>query len=163
LEVFEPNSWDQVSLTDCKLNCIIGVLPAERNNKQLLSFNIDLFLDTRASAESCDLYHSSDYSLVKVIVERLLDEGRFQLLETAAEAIAHILLHETFSCQLGFPKFVRISLRKPEIFDDGTIPQVTIVRQEAQLQVDLDLEQIFKCHDLEVKTDEESGFVVSFS
>lgn len=157
-----PFLRDCISLRNGEVSCIIGVLPFERNNEQKLRFNIHMFLDTRTAAKSCDLYHSSDYSLVKTIVERLLTEGHFQLLETAAEAIAHILLHDTFAGQLGSPEFVQITLDKPEVFEDAAIPEVRIMRQEAQLQQDLAQDQIFKCQDLEIITDEETGYRINF-
>ncbi len=151
---------DRVSLKDGEITCIVGVLPNERTETQKIRFSISMYLDTRMAAKKCDLYHSSDYSLVKNLLERLLSEGKFRLLETAADAIAHLLLDDTFCSQLGSPEILKITLSKPEIFDGPCSPEVRITRSADDLQQDLGNDEIFKCSDLKVLTDEERGFVV---
>jgi FolB domain-containing protein len=157
------NNLDRISLKGGVVDCIIGVLPNERTTKQKLNFEISMYLDIRLAAQKCDLYHSSDYAFVKSLIERLLEEGEFGLLETAAEAIAHLLLEETFASQIGNPDLIEIVLSKPNAFDDLCLPSVSIARRSEDLQEDLGPDEIYKCADLIIVTDESRGFSVLLS
>jgi FolB domain-containing protein len=83
-------------------------------------------VDTRAAATSLDLSQSIDYAKVARDIRLLIQNGRFHLLETAAEAVAAFLLAP---CRhRARPESVRVTLHKPSALDGLATPSVAIHR-----------------------------------
>jgi 7,8-dihydroneopterin aldolase/epimerase/oxygenase len=98
---------DFVSVKDLSVRAVIGVHPWEREIEQTLVVNVDMAADVRKAAASDDLADALDYSAVAETVAAVLRDGRFGLIETAAERVADRLLAD-------FPLFwLRLELRKP--------------------------------------------------
>ena len=86
---------------------VIGVHPWEREIEQTLLVSVDMAADLRAAAASDDLADALDYSAVAATIAAVLREGKFRLIETAAERVAGRLLAD-------FPlSWLRLELRKP--------------------------------------------------
>jgi len=103
---------DLVSVRDLAVAAVIGVHPWEREIEQTLVVSVDMVpetADVRKAASSDDLADALDYSAVAETIAAVLREGKFRLIETAAERVAGRLLAD-------FPlSWLRLELRKPII------------------------------------------------
>jgi dihydroneopterin aldolase len=98
---------DYVSVRDLAVAAVIGVHPWEREIEQTLLVSVDMAADVARAAASDDISDALDYSAVAAAIAAVLREGRFRLIETAAERVAECLLAD-------FPlSRLRLELRKP--------------------------------------------------
>jgi dihydroneopterin aldolase len=98
---------DYVSVRDLAVSAVIGVHPWEREIEQTLLVSVDMAADVRTAAASDDLADALDYSTVAATIAAVLRDGRFRLIETAADHVAGRLLSD-------FPlSWLRLELRKP--------------------------------------------------
>jgi dihydroneopterin aldolase len=98
---------DFVSVKDLSVRAVIGVHAWEREIEQTLVVSVEMATDVRKAAASDDLADALDYSAVAETIAAVLREGRFRLIETAAERVAGRLLAD-------FPlSWLRLELRKP--------------------------------------------------
>jgi len=98
---------DYVSVRDLTVQAVIGVHDWEREIEQRLVVSVDMQTDVRAAAASDDLADALDYSAVAETIAAVLREGKFRLIETAAERVAGRLLAD-------YPlSWLRLELRKP--------------------------------------------------
>jgi dihydroneopterin aldolase len=112
---------DRVSIRDLRVSAVIGVRDWEREVTQTLVVSVDMAADVRKAAESDDLADALDYSAVAQVISSVVRDGRFRLIETAAERIAERLLAD-------YPvAWLRLEVRKP-IADGGYTAAVTIER-----------------------------------
>jgi dihydroneopterin aldolase len=110
---------DYVSIRDLGVDAVIGVHPWEREIEQTLLVSVDMARDVARAAASDDLADALDYSAVADTITAVLREGKFRLIETAAERIAGRLLAD-------FPlSWLRLELRKP--IASAPIPNATFV------------------------------------
>jgi dihydroneopterin aldolase len=114
---------DTVSVRDLSVLAVIGVLDWERDIEQSLVFSVDMIpatTDVRKAAASDDLADALDYSAVAATIAAVVREGRFQLIETAAERVAERLLADYRLTWL------RLEVRKP--IANGYAAVITIER-----------------------------------
>ena len=115
---------DLVSVRDLSVDAVIGVHAWERDVEQTLIVSVDMVpetTDVRKAAASDDLADALDYSAVAETIAAVLREGKFRLIETAAERVAGRLLAD-------FPlSWLRLELRKP-IAAGGYTAAITIER-----------------------------------
>ena len=98
---------DTVSVRDFGVAAVIGVHSWEREIEQTLVVSVEMAADVRKSAASDDLADALDYSAVTETIAAVLRDGKFRLIETAAERVADRLLAD-------FPlSWLRLELRKP--------------------------------------------------
>jgi 7,8-dihydroneopterin aldolase/epimerase/oxygenase len=115
------NCMDTVSIRDLGVSAVIGVHSWEREIEQTLVFTVDMAADVSQPAATDDLADALDYSAVAEVIGTVVREGRFQLIETAADRVAGRLL-------ATFPiASLRLELRKP-IADGGYTAVITIER-----------------------------------
>ncbi len=112
---------DLVSVRDLAVQAVIGVHDWEREITQTLVVSVDLAADVRQAAATDDLADALDYSAVAQAIASVLQEGRFRLIETAAERVAERLLADH-----PVP-WLRLELRKP-IPAAGYTAAITIER-----------------------------------
>ena len=98
---------DYVSVRDLTVQAVIGVHDWEREIEQRLVVNVAMQTDVRAAAAGDDLAGALDYSAVAEAIATVLREGKFRLIETAAERVAERLLAD-----FRLP-WLRLELRKP--------------------------------------------------
>jgi len=98
---------DLVSVRDLAIAAVIGVHDWEREIEQTLLVSVEMAADVRTAAASDNLADALDYSAVAEAVAAVLREGRFRLIETAAERVAERLLAD-----FRLP-WLRLELRKP--------------------------------------------------
>jgi dihydroneopterin aldolase len=112
---------DCVSVRDLSVRAVIGVHPWEREIEQTLLVSVDMATDVRKAAANDDLADALDYSAVAETIAAVLREGKFRLIETAAERVAGRLLAD-------FPlTWLRLELRKPISSPPGAAPAYTAV------------------------------------
>jgi dihydroneopterin aldolase len=112
---------DKVSIIDLSVDTVIGVYDWERETEQSLVFNIDMASDVGKAAASDNIADALDYSKIAAAVRTVVTEGKFQLIETAAERVAERLLD-------GFGlSWVRVEVAKP-LPREGYTAVITIER-----------------------------------
>jgi dihydroneopterin aldolase len=98
---------DTVSIRDLRVSTVIGVYDWEREIEQTLVFGVDMAADVTVAAASDDIADALDYSAVAATVRTVVTEGKFQLIETAAQRVAERLLADY---RLGW---IRVEVVKP--------------------------------------------------
>jgi dihydroneopterin aldolase len=112
---------DYVSIRDLAVSAVIGVHPWEREIEQTLVVSAEMAADVAKAAASDDLADALDYSAVAETIAAVLREGKFRLIETAAERVAERLLAD-------FPvSWLRLELRKPITGAPSPAPDATSV------------------------------------
>jgi dihydroneopterin aldolase len=112
---------DHVSVRDLTVSAVIGVHDWERTVEQTLIISVDMAADVARAASTDDLADALDYSAVAETITAVVREGKFRLIETAAERVAARLLAEHPVAWL------RLEVRKP-IAGGGYTAAVTIER-----------------------------------
>ncbi len=98
---------DKIFIKGLKINCIIGVLPHEREQEQDLIADLELEFPLREAALSGDLSKTIDYAKVADRVAAYAVKRQAELLESLAEELCALILKE-FK-----PGTVTITLTKP--------------------------------------------------
>jgi dihydroneopterin aldolase len=83
---------DTVLVKGLRLDASIGVFDWEKQIKQTLVFDAQLFCDFTQSARSDAIEDAVDYAAVCVAIERILSQRHYQLLEFLAEHLCQQLL-----------------------------------------------------------------------
>jgi dihydroneopterin aldolase len=83
---------DVIVLRGLTVDCIVGIYNRERVAAQPLRLDVGLFLDTRSAGASGRLGDTVHYGRLAGELRFLLEACRFELLESAAEAVCHYLL-----------------------------------------------------------------------
>jgi dihydroneopterin aldolase len=86
---------DRISVRGLRVPAVIGVRDWERDIEQTLVFSVDMVPatgDVRKAAATDDLADALDYSAVAQTISSAVRNGRFRLIETAAERVAEQLL-----------------------------------------------------------------------
>jgi dihydroneopterin aldolase len=112
---------DYISIRDLRVPAVIGVHDWEREIEQTLIVSVDMAADVRKAAANDDLADAFDYSAVAETIATVLCEGKFRLIETAAERVAGRLLAD-----FGL-SWLRLELRKP-ITTGGYTAIITLER-----------------------------------
>ena len=91
-----------------RVECIVGIYPHEREARQSVIMDIDLDYDFAAAAASDAIGDALDYDAVAGAVIELVQNRKFQLIETMAEETTAMMLAR-------FPQVarVRLEIRKP--------------------------------------------------
>jgi 7,8-dihydroneopterin aldolase/epimerase/oxygenase len=119
---------DTVSIRDLRVSAVIGVYDWEREIEQDLTFAVQLPADVARAAAGDDIAGTLDYSAVAHTVKSVVIEGKFQLIETAAERVAQRLLAE-----YGL-SWVRVEVVKP-ITTEGYTAVIDIERGQRQAKL----------------------------
>ena len=85
---------DVVFIQGLKIDTVIGIYDWEREIRQEIVLDIEMSADIKAASETDHIDQTLDY---KAVSKRLIDfvqGSEFQLVETLAEKIAQIILHE---------------------------------------------------------------------
>ena len=121
---------DVIAISDLRLDCIVGIYAHERRRAQPLRVDVEMELDTRpaASTESCAT--TVDYFAMAEQARFVLAAGRFQLLETAAHALAQLVLAPAAPDEeRGAVQSVRVTLTKPDALAGSAVPSVSVWRE----------------------------------
>jgi dihydroneopterin aldolase len=99
---------DYIYIEAVELDCIVGIRPRERRNKQLVRVDLRLGLNLRSAGRSGRIADTLDYDLITDEICSLLRFREYQLIEGATEELAAMLLGvhtalETVQIRLGKP------------------------------------------------------------
>lgn len=115
---------DIVYIRELEVRTIIGIYDWEREQKQVVSINLEMGADIKAAAATDSIENALDY---KSVAKRLIDfieDSEFFLVETLAERIAEIVMQEFgvvwVRLQLGKPGAVTGSKDVGVIIERGT-------------------------------------------
>jgi dihydroneopterin aldolase len=115
---------DTVSIRGLAVAAVIGVYDWEREIDQVLTFAIDMAVDVARAAASDDVGDAVDYSAVAATVTRVVQQGKFQLIETAVERVAKRILAD-------YPVgWTRVEVAKPIAAADGTGSYTAVIAIE---------------------------------
>jgi 7,8-dihydroneopterin aldolase/epimerase/oxygenase len=116
---------DIVSIRDLRVSAVIGVYDWERETEQDLTFTVEMPADVARAAARDGIAETLDYSAVAPTVKAVVVEGKFQLIETAAERVAQRLIAD-----YGL-SWVRVQVVKP-ITTEGYTAVIAIERGRQQ-------------------------------
>lgn len=83
---------DRILIDALEVECIVGIRPAERVQKQCVRVHLDLGLDLSRAGKSGRIAHTVDYSRIASEVKSLLHFRAYKLIEVATEELAASLL-----------------------------------------------------------------------
>ena len=110
---------DIIYLNDLEIETIIGIFDWERRVKQKVRLNLEMAADIRRAAKSDKIDDTLNYKSVAKRLIEFVEESEFQLVETLAERVADIIIHE-----FNIP-WVRVKINKPgavrDVGDVGVI------------------------------------------
>jgi FolB domain-containing protein len=127
---------DTIKIQDFSVDCIIGILPYEREVKQKVFIDIDLFLDLSLAAEAGKIERTVDYALVTRQVQFIMETCNFELLETAAMAIVAWLASPVPTAHSFSVDAAEVRIKKPKALEGNGVPQVCIKRFCRDLKVE---------------------------
>ncbi|MGF1530395.1 MAG: dihydroneopterin aldolase [Puniceicoccaceae bacterium] len=99
---------DSIFLKNLVFHARHGVLPSESQLGQRFEIDLRIYLDLRLAGQGDDLLQTVDYSLVYHLIQEIVENRRFQLIEGLAHAIATEVLVQHPRIQT-----VAITVRKP--------------------------------------------------
>ncbi len=125
---------DVLRLEALQVECIVGVHPHERELPQPLVVDLEVAFSVQEAARRERLGLSMDYAEVESQVVFLLRNARFRLVESAAEAIARLLLVPPAPGERrASADRVRVVLRKPRALDGRAVPCITVDRRRDEV------------------------------
>lgn len=83
---------DSIIVEGLSVETIIGVHDWEKNQKQTVQIDLEVYLDTAAAADSDDLSQTISYGDLGRSVTSHVSEARFELIESLARSIADLVL-----------------------------------------------------------------------
>ena len=114
----------EIIVDELKVDAIIGVNPEERTIKQPLHISLSFQTDIEKAAETDDIKSSVDYDYLTQNVKRFVEQSSFQLIETLAEEVAHLILSDQRIHSLS------LFIYKPNAIKDAKRVGIKILRQQ---------------------------------
>ena len=115
---------DKIIIKELTIECIIGIFPHERVEKQPVVIDITIFTDLQKAALSERLEDSVDYFALREEIVQHVQKSDYLLVETMAENIANICLANPLVEQ------VTIGLSKPLALEDVKTVAIEITRKK---------------------------------
>jgi dihydroneopterin aldolase len=121
---------DKIFLKELTTEAVIGIFGWEREVKQTVAIDLEMSADIRRAARTDSINDTLNYKAVAKRVLAFVEESRYQLVETLAEAIANVVLTE-------FPvDWVRVTLHKPGAIRHSKDVGVIIERERDATMLD---------------------------
>ena len=115
---------DIIYIHELEIKTIIGVFDWEREQKQIVSFDLEMTTDIRPSAEFDNIEHALDYKAVAKRLIKFVEDSEFSLVETLAEQVANLVLTEfevsSLKLRVGKPGALRGSRDVGVIIERGS-------------------------------------------
>lgn len=99
---------DTLTITGLRLTGYHGVFEQERRDGQVFIVDLEVTLDTTRAAQTDDVAHTLDYSVLLAEVAKRVTGEPVNLIETLAEDIAQIALHHEEA------QAVTVTVHKPD-------------------------------------------------
>lgn len=120
---------DTITLRNCELPAIIGILDFEQQRRQPLTVELDMHLPLEPAALSEEVSDTVDYAMITAQLELLAGAGRWWLLESLAKAICRaVLIPPAPGEQRADVQEVEVRLGKPTILDGRAVPGIAMRR-----------------------------------
>jgi len=84
---------DRIFIENLRLDCLVGVTDEERRQQQKVIVDVSLAIDLSHASTSKRLDDTVDYREAKRQISQFVSSGEFLLLESLAEGIASLTLH----------------------------------------------------------------------
>ena len=114
---------DIIFIQGLKTQAIIGIYDWERENRQPLIFDIEMSLPIASAANSDDISDTVDYKQVSDEVIALVENSRFELLETLTEAICQHIIDSHQAVQK-----IQLKVSKPQAVSETDTVGLIITR-----------------------------------
>lgn len=125
---------DVMELRGLTVDCIVGVYNRERVAAQPLRLDVALFLDTRGAAASGKLAHTVHYGRLMGELRFLLEACRFELLESASEAVCrYVLAPPTEDGQRAQVRAATVRVTKPRALGGRAVPSLQVHRTAEEM------------------------------
>jgi dihydroneopterin aldolase len=113
---------DKIFLRGLEVDAVIGIWDWERQIKQTVRLDLEMAADVRRAAAADSIDAASDYKAIAKRLIAFVEESRYQLVETLAEALAELLVKE-FAIS-----WVRLSVAKPGAIEGSKEVGIVIER-----------------------------------
>lgn len=117
---------DRILLRGLRVMAYCGVLDEEQSRRQPFEINVEVAADLRAAGQSDDLNDTINYGLLGDNIEKLVEDGRFALLEHFAQQIADLILADNRATEVT----VEILKLRPPMAQDLAASGVRITRSQ---------------------------------
>ena len=114
---------DKIFVNDLKVECIVGILPFEREKTQPLLVSMELETSLEEAGRTGALDKSIDYALLSERVKSYIVERKAGLLEELAVELCDLIEKELK------PESVKIRLNKPNAVADAKSVGIEIFRK----------------------------------
>jgi len=114
---------DIIAIEDLRVNCIVGVHDWERQKEQPVLITVELYVPIGLAATGDDLNQTVNYSTINKSLQKQVQTGQYQLLETMAEELAKMILAEHRSV-----RGVKVVIKKPRAILEAQWARVEITR-----------------------------------
>lgn len=98
---------DIVYIRELEIETIIGIYDWEREQKQIVSLDLEMAWDIRPAAASEDITKTLDYKAVAKNLKEFIEGSQFLLVETLAEEVARRIINDfgvsTIKLRVGKP------------------------------------------------------------
>jgi len=120
---------DVIAIESLQVDTVIGVYPRERQIKQALLVDLELYKDLSQSAGSDQLEHTLDYDQLSKDLAEFISKSSFKLIEALASGIADYVMTHFGVAGL------RITVHKPGAIALAKNVSVTLQRGQLPNQV----------------------------
>lgn len=121
---------DTIRIEGLTVDCVVGVYPRERDTPQPLTVDVALRLDTERAATRERMHATVHYGAVAAQIELVLQSCRFHMLETAAHALAKLLLAPPARAERRAQvESLSLTLTKPRALGGNGVPSLTVERE----------------------------------
>lgn len=113
---------DTIFIRELRIEAVIGLWEWEQRIRQVISLDLELAADIRRTAATDSIPDTLNYKAIAKRLIAFVEESRFQLVESLAQAIGELLMAE-FSVS-----WLRLSVHKPGALRGARDVGVTIER-----------------------------------
>ncbi|MCU7837250.1 MAG: dihydroneopterin aldolase [gamma proteobacterium symbiont of Taylorina sp.] len=121
---------DKIFIDQLQLQTIIGLHDWEKEKKQTILLDIEIACSIEQAAQTDNISDSIDYFSVCERLKKLAENHHYQLVESFAEEVSHIILQE-FSAP-----WVKVKLSKPEAVNEARGVGVILERKRVERKRD---------------------------
>jgi FolB domain-containing protein len=126
---------DVIELRGLTVDCIVGVFNRERFTAQPLRLDVALYLDTRTAATGGKLAHTVNYGRLAGELRFLLEACRFELLESAVEAVSrYVLAPPTGDAPHARVHAATVRVTKPQALGGLVVPSLQVTRTADEME-----------------------------
>jgi len=121
----DSRAVDKLFVRELKVDTIIGFWEWERRVKQTVSVDLEIATDARVAARVDSIDAALNYERLSQRVIEVVSAAQFKLVETLAEAVARIAVHEFGAA------WVKVSIAKPGAIPSARDVGIVIERRPA--------------------------------